>query len=532
MLASSRIWVFVFFGSLFGLGVKITPDYGVYIDEFTNHIFGLTWYDYARGVILQGEPIAPQHELIDHDVVHGPVFEMAVGWFGREILELRSLAAWVLYRHYATWGIFYLSVVVVFLLGRGLGASTPIALLGSLFLVIHPRIFSHSFYDSVDISFLAFYVCSVFTLVRYLDRRSLGALSLHAMMCAMAIGVRSIGGIIPAITMVVLVVELAVPRNGIRSWAKGLGRLVWFPTLVAFTTFATWPFLWNHPIERIQEIIRLTPQVGWGGTVLYRGETILAAEVPWHYLPTWIGITTPLVIIVFFLMGLVSLVALICRNPLTVWQERSPELVVFAATFAPIALVILMSAEIYDGWRHLFFIYPTFALIAMMGLQQCISWIDTLSSHRAQVIVKATGVVWLAPSLMHLGWTMIELHPYQNVYFNRLAGKDLVDIKPRFEADFWGLSYIEGLRHLVKTHPTGPIKIYHGQHSLLAINRLVLPEADQARIEQVEFEDADFVLTIYRTHRQGFPELEEIYSVERDGAKIMSVYRTGRSESP
>ena len=35
---------------------------------------------------------------------------------------------------------------------------------------------------------------------------------------------------------------------------------------------------------------------------------------------------------------------------------------------------------------------------------------------------------------------MIRDHPYQNVYFNLLAGSDK---RHRFELDYWGLSYKE-----------------------------------------------------------------------------------------
>ena len=33
---------------------------------------------------------------------------------------------------------------------------------------------------------------------------------------------------------------------------------------------------------------------------------------------------------------------------------------------------------------------------------------------------------------------MVELHPYEMVYFNRFAGADMQTVKSRFDLDYWG----------------------------------------------------------------------------------------------
>lgn len=520
-----RLLIGLFFCGLLLLGIKLTPDYGLYIDEFTNHVFGLTWYDYVREIVTEGAPIAALQNGTTHDIVHGPVFEMALAWFGREVLGLVELREFVLFRHYGTWATFYLTVIAVYFLARRLGSNRFLAVLAGLFLVMQPRIFSHAFYDSVDISFLAFYSVSILTLIRYLDRRNLTALILHAITCALAIGVRSIGGVIPAITVAILVIELILRMPPTSRVKMSIVHLACFPIMVAVVTLATWPFLWNHPLERILEVLRVTPQVGWGGTVLYLGEVTLATELPWHYLPVWILITTPLVISGLFLVGLGELTGSLLHRPVTVLRDRLPEIVVVGAIILPLGAVILLRAEVYDSWRHLFFISPAVALIAVGGLRQCMTWIDRLLPTSRARTLKRLGAVLIALSLVQVGWKMITLHPYQNVYFNRLAGKNLTTIKAQFEVDYWALSYLEALQHLVSIHPTGLLKIYHGQNTLLAINRHGLPPADRDRIRSVELDEAEYVLTTYRTARNGFPDLEEIYSVEAEGAKIATLYR-------
>jgi hypothetical protein len=200
-------------------------------------------------------------------------------------------------------------------------------------------------------------------------------------------------------------------------------------------------------------------------------------------------------------------------------------LAIVAAIILPIGAVILMRAVVYDGWRHLFFIYPAFTLVAVAGVKWTVTWVERTLTTRGAIMAKGIGAALVALNLAMVGGFMIESHPYQNVYFNRLAGRDLAHIKQRFEMDFWGLSYLEALRFVMIHNPDRQIKIYHSDNALLAINRVVLSSEDQARILQVEFDDAEFVLTNFRQVRQGYPDLEDYYSIEVDGAKILGVYR-------
>ena len=52
------------------------------------------------------------------------------------------------------------------------------------------------------------------------------------------------------------------------------------------------------------------------------------------------------------------------------------------------------------------------------------------------------------------------MHPYQNVYFNRLAGKDMQMIKQRFDLDYWGLAYREGLAYILSVDDRETIPVY------------------------------------------------------------------------
>jgi hypothetical protein len=120
---------------------------------------------------------------------------------------------------------------------------------------------------------------------------------------------------------------------------------------------------------------------------------------------------------------------------------------------------------------------------------------------------------------------MIKYHPFQNVYFNILAGKNMSKIKERFELDYWGLSYRKALEYILKNSPNKKIKIFVENYPGL-INYLILTEDDQKRIEYVDdLSEAEYFLSNYRWHKEEYPYKNEIYSIKIDGAKIMVVYR-------
>lgn len=523
--ADQRFWTVLAFGGFLLLGLMIAPDYGLYIDEYTNHFFGVTWYEYVRDIMVNHVPIAPLANVSEHDVIHGPVFEMTLAWLQKVFMPEANLRTIVTYRHYATWLAFYLAVVAVYRLGRRVWTHRGWALAASGVLVLQPRIFAHSFFDSVDISFLAFYTVSVLTLVRYLERRTWGALVGHAVVCAVCIDVRSLGGVIPILTLGYLVLEFLLNRKTGARILPLLGRVGVFGVTVAGAMILFWPFLWTNPVLRFWEVLQITPRINWQGVVLYAGEHVPAPELPWHYIPVWILISTPMVCSLGFAIGLVAWFGAALQNARQLLVERRAEWVIVAALVVPLALVILMDAVVYDSWRHLFFIYPMFALIAVAGFRLAAGWCGRCLAPRNARIVQAFGAAVIVVNLASVGWFMVRHHPYQNVYFNRLAGRDMTEIKARFEMDFWGLATLEGLEHVLATNPGRTLKLHDSSDSLLGINKWVVPAADQARIQGVSLEEAEFVITNFRGARAGYPDLEEVYRVDVDGASIMSVYR-------
>ena len=113
-------------------------------------------------------------------------------------------------RHLVTFLLFYTSVFFFYRLCKYRFNSWKIGLLGSLFLILSPRIFAHSFYNPKDLPFLSMFIISIYTLVSYLNRKTLPRAAIHALICALLIDIRILGIIVPLFTVIFLFADLLI----------------------------------------------------------------------------------------------------------------------------------------------------------------------------------------------------------------------------------------------------------------------------------------------------------------------------------
>ena len=71
---------------------------------------------------------------------------------------------------------------------------------------------------------------------------------------------------------------------------------------------------------------------------------------------------------------------------------------------------------------------------------------------------------------------MVRYHPYQNVYFNFLAGSKMSIIKGRYAVDGWGLAVKQGLEYIAQSNPDQKVRV---RVDGLSSNILILLKADR-----------------------------------------------------
>jgi energy-converting hydrogenase Eha subunit A len=514
-----REWIIVglFFLVYLLVGIKIYKDYGVSWDEDAQRKLGIYTISYVYGV--------DQKLLTLENRYHGQFFNFLKIRVEYWTVGNKNLQDAYFVDHLVNFLLFYTSVLVFFFFGRRRFRSWQAGLLGCAFLVLSPVIFSHSFYNPKDIPFLSFFIIAMYSLSLLEERPTLFRWVVHAIFSGAVIALRIPGIIIPVFTLGLLGVRqfLGSRQEGL-STGRFIAILGGYLVVTALVFISLYPISWHDPLNVfLDAFLHFQKFENWNDQMLFMGHFITAETTPWFYLPVWIGITTPLLYTFLFLSGTTRSARLLLKRPILPLDKAKRALLLdLGWFFVPLAIIIAGRSVVYDTWRHVFFVYPAFILLAVNGLRGWFSFLRRRWSPR--LALAATGlacVVSFASTTYHI----ITTHPYENLYFNFLAGPNLAAVKQNYELDYWGLSFRAALEYLVKTDPSAQI-IINGSNRAAQISAQILPEADQKRLVFLDYIDrSSYFVTNYKYHPQDYYFGAEIFSVKVNNVKIASVYR-------
>jgi len=395
-----------------------------------------------------------------------------------------------------------------------------IGLLAALFLVLTPRLFAESFYNSKDVVFMAFFAIAMNTMIKFVLDPSFRSALLHGLASAVAIDVRIMAVILPTATVTILIIrllkrELPIPLT-CRAVAGYLAAACIFVLMM-------WPWLWSDPIGNIVQAFMNMTKFRWPGEVRYMGRFVLASDLPWHYIPVWISITTPLLYLGLFIVGAFNTLRNIASRGMRLWNgDEELQDAIFLGLFAtPILAVILLRSVLYDGWRQLYFIYPAFLLVAIGG------WISLWGKNLAWTIRKSVLAVITAISMVYTAAWMWRAHPFQNVYFNTLAWTDL---RSQYELDYWGLANRKALEYILNNDKSEVVYVQADSDTPLATAFEMIDEQDRRRLKYSDDPNLSrYAITNYR----GVRDLDDakyandyvpFYRVQVDDEVILSVF--------
>jgi hypothetical protein len=490
----------LFFGIYLFIGLLIYRDYGISWDEPPQRTIGVLNVQYILGL---------NQDLLGYfDRFYGPVFEIFLSGMERLVRPAITRDVYLL-RHLLTFLTFYLGCIFFYFLSKNFIKKRWMALLCSAALILSPRIFEHSFYNSKDIPSLVAFIIGFTLLFWYIDLRRSWLLIFLALVSAVAITIRLSGLLIPCLTLIAIFLEYFQPTRKIATISA---KLLVFSAAVVLLIILFWPILWSNPPGNFIGALQAMSKFSWPANVLFMGQRYFANEIPPWYLIVWITITTPVLYLLLFGVGLILGFA-----------ETTPLKKAFISTwfFFPLILVIVLKSVVYDSWRHLYFIYPALLLLAFYGLQGLLIRLNRRFGQQnayAVVLLLTVAVSFTSTTLF-----MIRNHPYQQLYFNFLVGNHLGDVAGRYDTDYWGLAYREGLEYIsqIDSDPQIPYAFETRPGSY----NFVLPEADAKRLQPVtDRSQAKYYLTQFRWETTA-PYDQEIFSVRRDGLKILSVYK-------
>lgn len=513
----------LFFTLVVLLGLLLYRDYGLSWDEPVDHMNGKVNAKYIAQLFFPklanqektNEQIPDFEGFSEFD--HGVLFALPVAILGRIFTHGDSRGFYFL-QHLLNYLTCTLGMWALYRIGMIRFKDWRWALLGSALLLLSPRFFAESFYNSKDLIFLALFTLAMYTLLRVLERPTMGRALVHGLATAAAIDVRIMGLMLVVFTLGMIGLE-ALSRP---APAKGsLARVTSLYLVAAFVfTVVGWPYLWTNPVANFITAFQAMGHFRWVGPVLYGGEMLLSTQLPWHYVPVWIIITTPVAYTVAFLAGLVALVGRFSFKHLLTSRPYRYDLLFMGWAIGPIVVVVLMHSVLYDGWRHLYFLYPALLLLAVGGARKIL---HAVNRHRAW---RQLAMAAAALGVAEMGYTltrMVQDHPFQNVYFSCLPGSMAERL---FERDYWALSNRQGVEWLLAHDPASRITLETNSANPIGFIHLILPPAESSRL-QIEGPSARYFLTNYREHPQPYPPSvgREVYTIWASGMRVLSIFQ-------
>jgi 4-amino-4-deoxy-L-arabinose transferase-like glycosyltransferase len=337
--ANRRLIEVGFFGAVILAGVA---SYVRYIE--TGDPFLLTYNDRYYGAVLEVPLVLLERGLALTDE--------------REIYLMRHLAMYGLF--VAGVGVFYALTLERF--------DWRLGLVGCVFLVVSPRIFAHSFFNSKDMGFLVMFTAAMWSLTRFYRVRRWQNLVLHGVVSALLIGTRIVGLVAIGLTGMMLALDWASGKRNLQDGLERVGQGLWYGAVTVATLKLVWPILWRDAWPQLTEAVREMAAFPLEVGVLYFGRYYQAGQLPWHYVLGWMAISIPLLYLGLLGAGVVRLVVEMKRSEWQ-WEKRWFEVLSWLWLVVPVGLIVALRATVYDGWRQMFFVYPALLLIGLSGLE-------------------------------------------------------------------------------------------------------------------------------------------------------------------
>jgi hypothetical protein len=419
------------------ISLVIIKDYGKSWDEEAQRAIGLKSLNYA---------IFGNKSLFEYrDKDYGSIYEMVLG-VAEVVTGANDFRQLMFVRHMVSHMFFLVGVYFFYRLVLLLYRNKMLAVFAMLMLLISPRIYAHSYFNTKDLPFMTMFIICFYSLAVAFQKRKLKNFIFLAIFVALLIDMRLMGVVMVPIILAFFVIDFVIIRmklvEDVMQRNILIGIVVFSVSLVLFV-IAFWPFLWETPFQHFQEAFQNMSKFRWGNDVLYLGDQIPATEVRWYFIPIWIFVSTPFLYLLLFITGLVVFVMNIIKKPGSVFIDNiERNISIYTAVFfGSLFTVIVNKAVLYDDWRQMYYLYPALLLIAMYGMHFFII-------HKKEMVRKVTQ--FLIPAYFAIILIiMIVIHPFQQVYFNEITPKGDEYLRKNFEMDYWGLSYYQALDYIL-----------------------------------------------------------------------------------
>jgi len=486
------------------IGALTFREYGMAWDERQQRVIGLFNWNYLFN--------ADTYLLTFSDNHHGAAFELFLISL-EKIFHPEDLRGIFLMRHLVTHLLFLLSGFFCYKLIFLLYEDKMLACIGFLLFILHPQIYAHSFFNSKDLPFLSLFMICLYLNAKNLQNKTMLNSILLGACLALLINIRLMGVLLVCCVLLQLAID-AIREKKIRPGLKAAGFVTVSLLLVCY---ATWPYLWADPLKHFLAAFKSMSHYTWQNTNLFNGKLVDADKLGWEYIPVWFSVTSPLPYLLAGVFGIACCIYLFIKKPFPGFRTLDGicNLGFLLCFFLPVLAIIVLKSVLYDGWRHLFFIYPSFVMLGVLGLH-------TLLNRYKKIVPAAALIVFL-----YIGTVMIFNFPFQHVYFNSFVTwhSDPEYLRKQYDLDYWGTSFKQSFEYILKKDPSPSVTVFVEEEPGIANAEFLLP-SQRARIRLVPKEEAMYYITNYRWHPQDYPfEEKKVHSIKVLGSTINAVYK-------
>lgn len=403
-------------------------------------------------------------------------------------------------------------------------------------LVATPSYYGHMFMNPKDVPFAAGYVWSLYLLAKtaralpevpWRDALALG-LALGA-----TLGVRVVGAVLLGYGGLLLLLWAGTEwlhgasAAHYRAWARRLAPRGAATLAVAYAGMvALWPLALLDPLGGPLEALSAITDFPARGRVLFLGEAVHSAALPWEYFPVYFAVKLPEVVLACALAGLAWAILRLVRTARAglAGEERALAAVCLGLLVPPVWAIAAGTVH-YDGLRHMLFLLPP--ATALGGVAVAAAGRSLARSRLRPALPRAlrAGLLLLVVlGLASSAWRMARLHPYEYVFYNAFVG-GVAGAQGRFELDYWATSFREAARRLrgrvrraglaapVRVAVCGPIRLA----------RAFLPGPSFQVVSSRSAGKADFTLQVVRPPCGWGMRAPLLFAVRRDGAALSVV---------
>ena len=456
---SGKKAIALFFVVLFIFGLALSYQFGDYWDETLEaNILKHNAVEYIFRLFPEGSKIrslcegqAGIAQSIDRDHGIAVMYPLAPIVATEDVSQFNAISAagisliWHTYIYILS----FTAVLALYYIGKKLFHSELAGCVSSLLFFFSPRFFAEMHYNNKDVLLLVLAIDTLALVISTVDAwKRKGKFLLKKIILLSFVGGLTMNTKIVGIAivdlfgalMICLMICEKVPAKRIASVSAG--------TLLAALAFyfLLTPAMWGgigeiidfhkYAIENANRFSR------WSGNILFEG-TMYEYSVdplPRYYLIKLLLLTSPVFISAFFCVGAAVLTAGMFREKTAFFKAPENLIAIFSALefIVPMLYAFVTKTQVYNGWRHFYFVYLGYIVISAYGI---------VRTHRAiqKIPLKKTfdAAVGLCMAAVVVG--ICVNHPFEYTYYNPLVS----NAQERYEMDYWNVGTKEVLKNIL-----------------------------------------------------------------------------------